>query len=75
MNQLAIAHRRLIACAAMIVLVLVALRTPVVPSIVLGGVAECVGIAERIARFRCWLLYREDCFSLDRFDPTCPQCM
>jgi hypothetical protein len=32
-------------------------------------------VTERILRFPCWLLDHEHCFSLDRFDPTCPQCM
>ena len=32
-------------------------------------------VTERIVRFPCWVLDHSRCFSLDRFDPTCPQCM
>jgi hypothetical protein len=32
-------------------------------------------VTERILRFPCCLIDHKHCFSLDRFDPTCPQCM
>jgi hypothetical protein len=32
-------------------------------------------VTERILRFPCCLMDHKHCFSLDRFDPTCPQCM
>ena len=48
--------------------------SPQVPT----NLALCKQLAdttERILRFPCWLMDHRRCFSLDRFDPTCPQCM
>lgn len=42
---------------------------------VLAGLAECCNIAEKLARIPLSLLDHKNCFSLDRLDPTCPQCM
>jgi hypothetical protein len=61
--------------ATVIVLVMVALRTPVAQSIVLGGLVGFAGITERVVHFPCWLVDHTRCVSLDRLDPTCPQCM
>ncbi len=66
---------RFIVHAAAFVLILVALRTPALQSIVVGGLVEFGQIADRIVRFPCWLEDHSRCFSLDRFDPTCPQCL
>jgi hypothetical protein len=33
---------------------------------------EFIQITERTLRFPCALLDYDRCFSLDRFDPTCP---
>lgn len=40
-----------------------------------SAVFEFIQIPERLARFPCWLTDHRRCFSVDRFDPTCPQCM
>jgi hypothetical protein len=69
------ARRRFVLYAAVIVLVIVALRTPVAQSIVLGGLVGFAGITERVVHFPCRLVDHTRWFSLDRFDPTCPQCM
>ena len=69
------ASRRFVLHTAVIALVLLALRIPVTRSVIIGGLVECADIAERMVRFPCWLLDHSRCFSLDRFDPTCPQCM
>jgi hypothetical protein len=68
-------RRRFVVHAAVIVLVIVALRTPGGQSIVSGGLVEFADITERVVHFPCLLLDHTRCFSLDRFDPTCPQCM
>jgi hypothetical protein len=71
-----VTHRRkFVAYAAMAVFVLVALRTPAVQGIIAETPVEFVTVTERIVRIPCWLVDRERCFSLDRFDPTCPQCI
>lgn len=68
-------HGKLIIHATVIVLAVAVLRTPAAQSVILGGLAEFADMTERIVRFPCWLLDHKSCFSLDRFDPTCPQCM
>jgi hypothetical protein len=74
-----VAHRRkFVAYAAMTVLVLVVLRTPVVQDIFAETLVEFVTVTERIVRIPCWPLDHERCFSpdiLDRLDPTCPHCL
>ncbi len=67
--------RRLVVHAAVTALVLFALRIPAVQGIIVGGLVEFGDITERVVRFPCWLLDHSGCFSFDRFDPTCPQCM
>lgn len=49
--------------------------TPAGRNAALAALADFAEIAERVARFPCWLANRSRCFSLDRLDPTCPQCI
>jgi hypothetical protein len=73
---LRIANRRTsIVQAAVFVLVLAALRAPAVQSMVVGGLVEFGQITDSMVRLPCWLVDHSRCFSLDRFDPTCPQCL
>ena len=60
---------------AVIALVLFALRILATQNIIVGGLVDFADITERVLRIPCQLLDHEHCFSLDRFDPTCPQCM
>ena len=69
------ARQRTIVRAAVIVLAIAVLRTPAAQSAVLGGLVGFADVTERILRFPCRLLDHRHCFSLDRFDPTCPRCM
>ena len=70
------AHRRkLVAYAAMTVLLLVVLRIPSVQSAVAGALVEFIEITEKAIHIPCWLMDHQSCFTLDRFDPTCPQCL
>jgi len=55
-------------------LLTIVLRMPAAQTLAMSGLAKFGDIAEQIARFPCWLLDHKDCFSLDWFDPTCPQC-
>lgn len=68
-------HRRLAGYAALIVLTLLVFRIPTVQNVVAAVLTEFVEITERALRTPCALLDHDHCFSLDRFDPTCPQCM
>ena len=61
--------------AVAIVLMIVALRTPATQSVILGALVEFAEITERVMQFPCWIADHSRCLSLDRFDPTCPQCM
>ena len=70
-----VTHNKLVIHTAVVVLVIVVLRMPAAQSVIVGGLVEFADITERMARFPCWLLDHSRCFSLDRFDPTCPQCM
>lgn len=66
---------RLASYAALIVLTLLVFRIPAVQNIAAAVLAEFVQITERALHIPCALLDHDHCFSLDRFDPTCPQCM
>jgi hypothetical protein len=69
------ARQRFAIHAAGIVIAIAVLRMPAAQSAVLGGMVGFADTTERILRCPCWLLDHRHCFSLDRFDPTCPQCM
>jgi hypothetical protein len=68
-------RRKFMAYAAAAVMVLIALGIPAVQSIGFGGLVEFAEVTERIVRIPSRILDHKHCFSLDRFDPTCPQCM
>ena len=75
MNRRAIGRQKFIAWTAMIVLFVAAVGTPFGRQVVVGGLVELGQITDKIVRFPCWLVDHSRCFSLDRFDPTCPQCL
>ena len=58
--------------AAMIVLVLLVLRIPSVQNAIADALTEFIEITQWTLRLPCALLNHDKCFSLDRFDPTCP---
>ena len=70
-----VTHNQLVIHTAVVVLVIVVLRMPAAQSVIVGGLVEFAHITERVVRLPCWLLEHKSCFSLDRFDPTCPQCI
>ena len=59
----------------MVVLTLAIVITPTARTMAVSALLEFVEITERIARLPRWIVDHSKCFSLDRFDPTCPQCM
>jgi len=75
MTRLLTSHRKFIAGAAVFALALTIAATPAGRQVAVGTLVDFVGITERVARFPCWLVDRSRCFSLDRLDPTCPQCI
>ncbi len=75
MTHRATNRRRLAGYAGMVMLALLFLRIPAVRNVVAGALIEFVEITERALHFPCTLLDHDRCFSLDRLDPTCPQCM
>lgn len=75
MTLCTVTHNKLVIHTAAVVLVIVVLRMPAAQSVIVGGLVEFADITERVMRFTCWLSDHSRCFSLDRFDPTCPQCM
>jgi hypothetical protein len=68
-------RRRFIVGAAVFTLTLAVVATPTGRSVTVSALVNFVEIAERVARFPCSLADRSRCFSLDRLDPTCPQCI
>ena len=68
-------RRKFAGYAAVIVLALLILRIPAVQYVVAETLIEFIHITERTLRHPCALLDHDHCFSLDRFDPTCPQCL
>lgn len=70
-----VTHNQLVIHTAVVVLVIVVLRMPAAQSVIVGGLVELANLTERVVRFPCGLSDHSRCFSLDRFDPTCPQCM
>jgi hypothetical protein len=56
----------------MILLALFVLRIPAVQNAIADVLIEFIEITEKTLRFPCALLDHDRCFSLDRFDPTCP---
>lgn len=70
-----VTHNKLVIHATVVVLVIVVLRMPAAHRVIVGGLVEFANITGQVMRFPCWLLDHSRCFSLDRLDPTCPQCM
>jgi hypothetical protein len=75
MNHRVVNRRKVLAELGMCSLALAVIATPTGRSMGLVALAEFVGITERVARLPCPMVNHTSCFSVDRFDPTCPQCM
>lgn len=75
MNHGVINRRTVIAGLGTCALALAFLATPARRSIALGALVDFAEITAKVFRIPCWITDHSRCFSLDRFDPTCPQCM
>jgi len=68
-------RRKLAATATMIALAFLVLAMPATQNVLACALNEFAEITERALHFPCTLLDHGKCFTLDRFDPTCPQCL
>lgn len=75
MNQTGTTRRKSIAGAAVLVLTLAMVAAPTARRVAVSVLLDFVEITEIVARLPYSLVNHSRCFSLDRFDPTCPQCM
>jgi hypothetical protein len=67
-------RRRLVGYALLVILALLFLRIPAVQRIVADVQIKFVETTEKTLGLPCVLLNHDHCFTLDRLDPTCPQC-
>jgi hypothetical protein len=74
MNRTGTTRRKFIAEAAVLV-TFAMVAVPTGRRVSVSALLDFVEIAEKVARLPCWLADHSRCFSLDRLDPTCPQCM
>lgn len=74
MNKTGTPRRIFIAEAAVLVLTLAIVAVPTGRRVSVSALLDFVEITEKVARLPCWLVDHSRCFSLDRLDPTCPQC-
>jgi hypothetical protein len=75
MTHRSVNRRRFVANAAMVVLALLVFAMSATQNVVACALDEFAEITERALHFPCTLLDHGKCFTLDRFDPTCPQCL
>ena len=73
MNRFVIHRRRFLVFAGAGVFVLAIAVIPAGRSLCLSALGNLIQTAEGLTWFPCWGTDRS--FSLDRLDPTCPQCM
>jgi len=75
MTHRAMNRRRLFVNAALVALALLVLAMPATQNVLACALNEFAEITERALHFPRTLLDHGKCFTLDRLDPTCPQCM
>lgn len=68
-------RRRLFAWTGLIVLTLLVLTMPATQNVLAVALDEFAEITEKVLHFPCTLLDHTHCFTMDRLDPTCPQCL
>jgi hypothetical protein len=74
MKQTVTIRHKFISGAAL-VLALAIVATPTGRSLAASALLDFAEINEEVARLPCLIVDHSRCLSLDRFDPTCPQCM
>ena len=75
MYKLVVRHPKFAVQATVVLLTIAGLSTPTARKVLAAGLVGFADVTERILRFPCCLVDHKHCLSLDRFDPTCPQCM
>ena len=75
MTHFLLNHHRLITKAILIALAFLVLAMPATQTVLACALDEFVEITDRALHFPCTLLEHGKCFTLDRLDPTCPQCL
>jgi hypothetical protein len=75
MSHGAINRRQLLTGIETGALALVVLATPAGRNVALSALVDFAEVTAKVFRIPCWITDHSKCFSLDRFDPTCPQCM
>ena len=75
MTHRAMNRRRLFVNAALVALALLVLAMPATRNVLACALNEFSEITERAMHIPSWLMDHQSCFTLDRLDPTCPQCM
>ncbi len=75
MTHRAVNRRRFVVNAVLVALTLLILAMPATQNVLACALEEFAEITERMLHFPCTLLEHGKCFTLDRFDPTCPQCL
>ncbi len=68
-------HRTFIVNAVLIALTFLILAMPATQNVLACALNEFAEITERALHFPCTFLDHCKCFTLDRLDPTCPQCL
>lgn len=68
-------HQRLFGVAAGCALASAVTATSMERNLAWIALVDLLGVTERALRLVCYLPDHSNCFSLDRLDPTCPQCM
>lgn len=68
-------RRRFIAGIVVSALVLAILATPAGRAMAFASLVHVAEVGSKILRLPCHLFDHDRCFSLDRLDPACPQCM
>ena len=68
-------RRRLVTGIAVCALVAATLATSTRRAVVLASLVHVVEVGAKILRLPCQFLDHSKCFTLDRLNPTCPQCL
>ncbi len=74
MTSLSTKRRRTITFSLMFVLMLTVVGTPAGHGFIVGALVNFVDVTERLVRLPRWFVNPYRRLSLDRLDPTCPQC-
>ena len=67
-------RQRLARYSLLVILAFLILTMPATQATLACALDEFMEIADRALHFPCTLLEHGKCFTLDRLDPTCPQC-